>query len=238
MSKRGRTSGIVALFAIALAVPLACGGNKQDAKASFSFDSSDAGATPTCQPGQPCAPPPGTDTSTCPPGQTCPPPAASTAPLGTVYTTDPNALASLLAAAAAAGSAWLGPAAAIADPAEAGLRAAAAQYAPGMSPDGQVAKGNLSEGGHVGFVVNMEPTKCYTIVAYGAGVVDLDVNLLAPPLYNFLAGQDGMAGPTAVIGAAPRPMCPILPVAVPYKVDLYAKKGGGQVAAQLYSKPK
>jgi hypothetical protein len=168
----------------------------------------------------------------------CPPPPGSAAPLGSVYTTDPNALASLLAAAAAAGSAWLGPAAAMADPAEAGLRAAAAQYAPGMSADGQVAKGNLAEGGHIDFVVNMEPTKCYAVVAYGAGVTDLDVNLLAPPLYNILAGQDGMAGPTAVVGAAPRPMCPILPVTVPYKIDLHAKKGGGLVAAQLYSKPK
>lgn len=158
--------------------------------------------------------------------------------MGSVYTTDPNALASLLAAAAAAGSAWLGPAGAVGDPAEAGLRLAAAKYAPGMSPDGQVAKGNLAEGGHVGFVVNMDPSKCYTVVAFGAGVVDLDVNLLAPPLYNILAGQDGMAGPTAVIGAAPKPMCPLIPIAVPYKIDLFAKKGGGAVAAQVYSKPK
>jgi hypothetical protein len=107
-----------------------------------------------------------------------------------------------------------------------------------MSPDGQIAKGNLAEGGHIDFVVTMDPSKCYTIVGYGAGVADLDVNLLAPPLYNFLAGQDGMAGPTAVIGAAPKPMCPIIPMAVPYKIDLYAKKGGGPVAAQLYSKAK
>lgn len=230
-----RSLGLFALSAIALGFSLACGGNKQDAKASFSFDSSDAGAPPACQAGQPCQAAPA---STCPPGQACPPPQGPAAPLGSVYTTDPNALATLLAAAAAAGSAWLGPAAAVADPAEAGLRAAAAQYAPGMSPDGQVAKGNLAEDGHIDFVVNMDPSKCYAIVAYGAGIADLDVNLLAPPLYNFLAGQDGMAGPTAVIGAAPKPMCPIIPMAVPYKIDLHAKKGGGQVAAQLYSKPK
>lgn len=118
------------------------------------------------------------------------------------------------------------------------MRAAAAQYAPGMSPDGPVAKGNLAEGGHIGFIANMDPSRCYTVVAYGAGVLDLDVNLLAPPLYNFLAGSDGMAGPTAVIGGSGKPMCPIIPAAVPYKVDLYAKRGGGPVAAQLYSKPK
>ncbi len=232
-----RSIGLVALFAVAIAVPLACGGSQPDAKASFSFGTgADAGAPPpsNCQPGQPCPPP-----STCQPGQPCPPPpSGSGAPLGSVYTTDPNALATLLAAAAAAGSALLGPAGAIGDPAEAGLRAAAAKHAPGMSPEGQVAKGNLTEGGHIDFVVNMDPSRCYAIVAYGAGITDLDVNLLAPPFYNVLAGQDGMAGPTAVVGAAPRPMCPLIPVAVPYKIDLHAKKGGGQVAAQLYSKPK
>lgn len=227
--------GIVALFGLALFVPLACGSNKPHAKASFSVDSSDAGAAPTCQPGQPCAP---VALASCPPNQACAPRQAPVAPLGGVYTTDPSAIVSLLAAAAAAGSAWLGPAAAVADPAEAGLRAAAAEHAPGLSPDGQVAKGNLTEGGHIGFVVNMDPSKCYAIVAYGAGVGDLDATLLAPPLYNVIVGQDGMDGPAAVIGAAPRLMCPIVPVTVPYKVDLYAKRGGGMVAAQLYSKPK
>jgi len=155
--------------------------------------------------------------------------------MGSVYTQDPNALASLLAAAAAAGSAFLAPVGG-GDPAEVGLRAAATKYAPGMSPEGQVAKGNLAEGGHVEFMTSMDPSKCYTIVAYGAGVQDLDLNLLAPPLYNFLAGQDGMAGPTAVIGQ--KPMCPIIPMSVPYKVDIHAKKGGGAIAAQVYSKPK
>jgi len=217
----GRSFGVAALLVVSVAVPLACGGNKQDAKASFALGDNDAGGAPApmqqpCQAGQPCP------AQTCPPGQICPAPQGAAVP-----TSDPNALASLLAAAAAAGSAWLGPAAAIADPAEAGLRAAALKYAPGMSPDGQVAKGNLSEGGHVGFIVNMDPSKCYTIVAYGAGVTDLDVNLLAPPLYNFLAGQDGMTGPTAVIGASPKPMCPISPMT----------RGGG-VAAQLYSRRK
>jgi hypothetical protein len=245
-----RKLGIFALLLTSMAVPFgaACG-NKPDAKASFSLGGDGGtGATPAsttapcqpgqpctaqnCQPGQPCPPP------SCAPGQVCAPPPGAPAPTASASPMDPNALAGLLAAAAAAGSAFLGPASAIADPAEAGLRLAAAKFAPGMSPDGQVAKGNLAEGSHVGFVANMDPNKCYTIVAFGAGMTDLDVNLLAPPLYNFLAGQDGMVGPTAVIGAAPKPMCPVLPVSVPWKVDLFAKKGAGQVAAQLYSKPK
>lgn len=244
----GRHVGLLALLAVAFAVPLACGGSSPNANANFSLNGdagTGTGTPPPCQPGQPCPPPTTTcqpgqpcPPPSCPPGQPCPPPPGSAAPLGSVYTTDPNSLASLLAAAAAAGSAWLGPAAAMADPAEAGLRAAAARYAPGMTPEGQVAKGNLAEGGHVGFVANMDASKCYTIVAYGAGVADMDVNLLAPPFYNFLAGQDSMAGPAAVIGAAPKPICPITPIAIPYKVDLHAKKGGGSVAAQIYSKPR
>lgn len=124
------------------------------------------------------------------------------------------------------------------DPVDLGIKAAAAKYAPGMSPDGQVAKGNVAEGGHVGFIFNMDPSRCYTIVGFGVGVTDLDLNLLAPPIYTISAGQDGMAGPTAVIGAAPKPMCPLVPLQVPYKIDIYAKKGGGAVGAQVYSKPK
>lgn len=156
----------------------------------------------------------------------------------TAAAADPNALASLLAAAAAAGSATLGPAATTLDPVEAGLRATATQHAPGMVADGLVAKGTLVEGGHLDFIVQLEPTKCYAIVAFGPGLSDLDIHLLAPPLYNFLAGQDAMAGPGAVVGGGSKPLCPLVPIAVPYKVDLHAKRGSGPVAAQLFSKRK
>lgn len=214
--------GALAVMAVA---PLACGGGDKPAASASVAVGTDAGAPPP--PGQPCAP-----------GQPCPPPPMGTAPpMGSVTTTDPNALAALLAAAAAAGSALLQPMG-VGDPVEMGIRAAATKYAPGMTPEGNMAKGNLAEGGHVGFVFPMDPSKCYAIVGYGAGTTDLDLNLLAPPFYNLLAAQDGMAGPTAVIGAAPKPMCPIAPIAVPYKIDIYAKKGGGLVGAQVYSRRK
>jgi hypothetical protein len=210
--------------AVLAAAPLACGGSdKPAASASFGVGG-DAGAPPAAQP--------------CAPGQPCPPaPPGSAPPASSMTTTDPNALAALLAAAAAAGSALLQPMG-TGDAVEVGIRTAAAKYASGMSPEGDMAKANLAEGGHVGFVFQMDPTKCYTIVGYGVGTTDLDLNLLAPPFYNLLTAQDGMAGPTAVIGAAPKPMCPIAPIAVPYKIDIYAKKGGGPVGAQVYSRPK
>jgi hypothetical protein len=161
-------------------------------------------------------------------------------PASTVSGADPNALAQLLAAAAAAATASMQPANAIggsADDADKGLREAAAKHAAGMTPDGEVAKGSLSEGGHLGFIVKLEPTKCYTIVAYGAGVEELDLFLLVPPFYNLLGAHDVSSGPAAVIGAAPK-MCPISPIAVPYKIDMHARKGSGSVVAQVFSKAK
>jgi hypothetical protein len=136
-----------------------------------------------------------------------------------------------------AASAFFGPGAA-GDPATIGLKAAQLRYAPNMNPETQVATGNAAQGGHVTFIVNMDASKCYTIIGFGAGFADLDVNLLAPPFYNVSAGHDETTGPTAVIGGAPHPMCPAIPVAIPYKVDIYAKSGGGPVAAQVFSKPK
>lgn len=238
---------LVAGLAVVAAVPLAVAcGPKQDPNASASFSFGSNSAQPNngqpCAPGNPCPPPanncvpgapcpanntpantapaPAASTSACPPGQQCSP-------------VDPNLLAGLLGAA----SAFLTPMGG-GDPVELGIKAAAMKYAPGMSPEGQVAKGNVQAGGHVQFIVNMDASKCYTIVGFGVGVTDLDLNLLAPPLYNISAGQDGMAGPTAVIGASPKPLCPAIPMAVPYKVDIYAKAGAGPVGAQVYSKPK
>jgi len=158
------------------------------------------------------------------------------APASTVSGVDPNALAQLLASAAAAAIAPTQPAGSAGD-ADIALREAAAKYAAGMTPDGEVAKGTLTEGGHVGFIVKMEPTKCYTIVAQGAGIEELDLFLLVPPFYNLLGAHDVLSGPVAVIGATPK-MCPISPIAVPYKIDMHARKGGGSVVAQVFSKPK
>ena len=41
-----------------------------------------------------------------------------------------------------------------------------------------------------------------------------------------------------VIGAGSKPICPVAPIAIPYKIDIYARKGAGAVGAQVYSRPK
>lgn len=196
-------------------------------RAALAFLVSCGGTERTAPPAQPSAP------ATSATGDAAAPPP----PASTVSGADPNALAQLLASAAAAGNATMQPAGSAADEADRGLREAATKHASGMTPDGEVAKGTLSEGGHLGFIARMDPSKCYTIVAYGAGVEDLDLYLLLPPFYNLLGAHDVSHGPSAVIGAAPK-MCPISPIAVPYKIDMHAKKGGGAVAAQVFSKPK
>jgi hypothetical protein len=227
---------LVAALAASAAIPLGCGGKTPPANASFSFGGD--GGTPStqpCAPGQPCPPPP----SNCAPGQPCPPPAnttpnttptannpppTGTCPPGVVFNPlDPNTFAC-----AQAGL----------DPVELGIRAAAMRYAPGMTPEGQVAKGSVAEGGHVQFITSMDASHCYTVVGFGFGVTELDVTLLAPPLYNLAAGQDTMAGPTAVLAPSPQPLCPQIPLPIPYKVDVVARKGGGMIGAQVYSKPK
>src|SRR5688500_7053412 len=110
----GRGAGIAlsVLVMSTLAAPLACGGG---------------GAATTTAPPPAAAAAPAFDAGVAPPSHGAGPTQAG--PLATVFTTDPNALASLLASAAAAAPAFLAPPAANADPAEAGLRAAAAQHA-------------------------------------------------------------------------------------------------------------
>jgi hypothetical protein len=196
------------------------------------------------QPGYAQTTPPGATPAT-PPGAT-PAQGTTPAPLGTVLPTDPSALASLFQQAVAAIPASLSNPGAIAgDPVELGLKASAARYAAGEQPEGQIAKGTLQEGGqHLSFSYTLDAGKCYTILGYSpAGQVkDLDLYLLAPPFYNpaipgGVAGQDTTHDNTPTVGAAPHPMCPVIP-GLSYKVDISSRSGSGNVGVQVYSKPK
>jgi hypothetical protein len=53
-----------------------------------------------------------------------------------------------------------------------------------------------------------------------------------------LAGQDLTHNNTPAIGASPSPMCPVIAFPMQYKLDVFARKGSGNVAVQLYSKTK
>jgi hypothetical protein len=123
---------------------------------------------------------------------------------------------------------------------DAGLKAQAMRVAPGMQPEGDQMKQTLNEGQHAVMMVTLQAGKCYTVVGFSplGGVKNLDLNLLAPPLYLTLAGQDMTQNNTPTIGASPQPMCPVIAFPLQYKLDVFAKSGSGPVAVQLYSKAK
>jgi hypothetical protein len=202
---------------------------------------------PAPQPGYPAAqptaayPPPAAQPGYPPPaGQPAPAPSASAAP-GPLAPTDPNSLQGILAGIQGALQGTLvAPGSLPADLTEAGLKAQALRVAPGMQPEGDELKQTLTEGQHAVMMVTMTAGKCYTIVGFSpvGAVKDLDLNLLAPPFYVTLAGQDMSHNNTPSVGGSPNPMCPFITFPVQYKLDVFARAGSGAVAVQLYSKSK
>ena len=190
-------------------------------------------AAPGAAPGYAPAAPVPTAAPTTAPGQPTPAPLAQT---------DPNSLQGILQGLqnAMTGTVVPGGGAMPGDLTEAGLRAFALKAAPGMQPEGDLLKQSLTEGQHAVMMVTMQAGKCYTVVGFSplGAVKDLDLNLLAPPFYMTLAGQDLTHNNTPAIGPSPNAMCPVINYPMQYKLDVFAKSGSGAVAAQLYSKAK
>ena len=155
-------------------------------------------------------------------------PSASGAPSGSASTNP-----------AASGVALLGPAldAAI----DATIQAQASKDAPGMNVEGQVAHSTIAEGTTFNMLVTLQPGRCYTIIAMSTPlqVSQLEVKLLAPPLFNLEAGRSGAGDKNpAVLGKGKGHTCPISPIAIPYRVDVTARKGSGRVGVAVFSKAK
>jgi hypothetical protein len=174
------------------------------------------------------------------PQQPQPAPTASAAPTA-LAPVDPNTLQGILNGIQGALSGQMvAPGAVPGDLADAGLKAHALRVAPGMQPEGDELKQTLAEGQHAVVMITLQAGKCYSVVGFSppGGVKSLDLNLLAPPLYMTLAGQDLTHNSAPAIGAAPSPMCPVIMFPLQYKLDVFARAGSGPVAVQLYSKTK
>jgi hypothetical protein len=174
------------------------------------------------QPGQYQQPAPGGTTPA--PGATTPMPGATTPAPGGAAAGSP---ASPLAPAAAA----------VAQPILQGL---AASEVPGMQADGSSFAGQFQEGQVLEQPINLQPGKCYTVVAGSLGAIqELDVMIqgqIAPfPAQTFV--QDNQTGPTATLGgkAAGCWKYPA-PIAAPAKIVLRVTKGSGMAAAKVYIK--
>lgn len=121
------------------------------------------------------------------------------------------------------------------------ITAASPKVAPKMDKEGAAGRATLAEGGHFSMMVNLAPNRCYTIVATSApGMVSqLDLKLYGPPLFNVEAGKSSPADKNLpVIGKGTAALCPIIPLAVPYKIDVAATKGAGRIGVQVFARNK
>ncbi len=239
-SSRRSRSRIVPLFSLLALAPFgaafACGGSEPPPAVSPPTTSSSTPAASVVVTTIPSSSAP-TSASATPPAPP-PLPSASAAALAAILTTDATQLAAIAQAAASATPAKTQPPSAAADLAK-GLAAIALKAAPGMKPEGALASGTLKEGEHLGWSVTLAPGKCYAIVGYSPSgeIRDLDLHVLAPPFFSMLTGEDTSDDNAPVVGSAPNPMCPVVAVQLPYKVDITAEKGAGRAAVELFSKP-
>ena len=112
-----------------------------------------------------------------------------------------------------------------------------------MNKDGQPGRATLKEGEHWGMVVTLQPNTCYTFIAFSppGQIAQVDMKLMGVAL----AVEAGKSSPPdkalpglSVMGKGNTPICPVLPVPVPYKVDVVATKGAGRMGVQGFSRPK
>ncbi len=122
-----------------------------------------------------------------------------------------------------------------------GIQAQAAKDAPGMTVEGTVNHTTLAEGAVFNTLVTLQPGRCYTIIAASAPlqVSTVEVKLLAPPLFNIEAGRSGATDKNpAVLGKGKTATCPLSPIAIPYRVDVIARKGAGRIGVAVFSRAK
>lgn len=215
-----RTVAISSLF-VGAAVIIACSKNQPAVKASVSTSTTPADAG---------APPPDAGVLTNGP----PPPVDAGAPVMPPFFTNTDA-----GAPATPPPAMTDQAADVAI--DAILAATATKNAPKMTEVAPVGRQTMKEGDHLVMMINLEPNKCYTIIGTSLPgmVTKLDLQLLGPPFYNVAAGasgKDDKALPIIAKGAAA--LCPISPVALPYKLDAVAAKGAGRIGVKVYVRAK
>jgi hypothetical protein len=215
-----------------LAAATACGGGKPaEAPAATPVATTSSAPVAMASTSTTAAAPPSAEPSSAPAAPTAP------EPLATVVTVDASTVERLFDSTSHAPPAALkDKGTAAADPLAKGLKDLAKKAAPGMEPDGPLATGTLKEKQNLQTDITLQPGKCYAIVGYSKKVKDLDLYLLLAP--GILSGQDTTDDNGPVIGSPTQPMCPVSTIPVTYKLGIVADQGAGEIAVQLYSKPK
>ncbi len=121
------------------------------------------------------------------------------------------------------------------------LQQLAAQHLPaGAKPLGSPVTGQFTQGQSLEQQIQMQPGKCYTVVAAAAPpVANVDIQLVPvtpiPGMQPVLA-QDKETGTTATIGAKPDCFKWAFPAPAPMKLIVTVSQGQGLAAAQVYEK--
>lgn len=113
------------------------------------------------------------------------------------------------------------------------------QEAPGMTREGGPVAGQFREGQILEQPVQLQPNRCYTVLAVGAGPQEVDITLVATtplPQASPVLAQDSGSGTSASLGGRGNCFKWSLPVGINAKYVIKATRGQGVIAAQFYSK--
>ena len=119
------------------------------------------------------------------------------------------------------------------------LLAFAQQEAPGMQREGTTVAGQFKDGQTLEQAFQILPGKCYTVLAVGAGIAEMDIQLIAltpvPGLSPVLA-QDSGSGNQASLGGRGNCYKWSAPIGIQAKYVMRATRGQGIAAGQLFVK--
>jgi hypothetical protein len=115
----------------------------------------------------------------------------------------------------------------------------ASSQAPGMQKDGAPIAGNFQTGQTLESTFTFQPGKCYTLLATGVGITQLDLEMqyVTPvPGLSPQVGKSSTRGAQASIGAGNNCLKPLSPFPAQAKYIVRATAGAGVASAQLFSK--
>ena len=114
----------------------------------------------------------------------------------------------------------------------------AATHARGMQPLTPITAGNFRQGDVLEQQIQLLPGKCYTALAVGAGISEMDIQLIAlqpiPGVSNPVLSQDRTTGRNAVMAGAPNCYKWPWPFGINAKVVYRARAGSGVGAGRVY----
>lgn len=119
------------------------------------------------------------------------------------------------------------------------LMAFATTEAPGQSKEGNINAANFQQGQIQEVALTLQPGKCYTVLAVGVGIQEVDIALVAttpiPGVSGVLARDSGGGSQASMGGKGNCYKLPV-PISVPAKYVVTATRGGGIAASALFTK--